>query len=568
LFRYIFRNWYFRSKQLAMKTYSLTLLLLLCLGFYSLADGQSTAKYPQWTKTSHESNSKPSYSTVFPEGKVNRIDLVILPEDWKKLKANIEKRFGSFSTSQNMGFPPMGQMPDSASRNRGMPRGPMGMPGRGGFPGPPPGGMTRLEQPGQMPDSAFQRTGMPGDSLRMLGRSGFRGRPLGGMAHFGLPNGNDTIKGRGPGGMGPGFGNEESFWIPCSFYFEGKQWYSVGIRFKGNSSLMMSWQRGLMKLPMRFKFNKYKDSIPELDKQRFYGFKELSFSNNSNDMSLVREKLSAEIFSEAGVKAPKTAFFQVYIDYGDGPVYFGVYTAIEVVEDTMLKSQFGGDSGNVYKPEGGSFAGGTFDTSLYEKKNNKKKADFSDLKALYDVLQSSKRKDNPTQWKAELENIFDVPVFMRWLAVNNTIQNWDSYGRAAHNYCLYHNPASGKLVWIPYDNNEALDSKRMEMGSLSLSEADENWPLIRYLMDVPEYNRLYKNEIQNLISRAFNPEYIKGKLNKYQQLLKPYVVGANGEKQGFSFINSEGEFNNAFIQLEKHVKDRNEEAKKYLRLTP
>ncbi len=525
-----------------MKTHSLSLLIVL-LGVFGYPAISQSNKFPQWTTFTHENDSTPSYATVFPKEKVNRIDLVISPENWKKLTANLEKSFGAFGKDSAMGFPPMGQMPDSAFQQGGRPHGPMGRPG-GGFPCPPSGGRNAFGPMAQMPDSAFLKGNMPQDSMRITGRGAFPGPP--------------------PGGMGPMGMNEENIWVPCTFYFDGKQWYSVGLRFKGNSSMMMSWQRGIKKMPLRFRFNKFKDSIPELDKQRFYGFKELSFSNNSNDLSLVRERLANEIFSESGVNAPQTAFYQVYIDYGEGPVYFGLYTAIEIVEDAMLKTQFGNNTGNVYKPEGGSFAKGTFKTSLYEKKNNKKESDFSDLEALYNILHSSLRKNNPTTWKKKLEKILDVPAFMRWLAVNNTIENWDTYGQMPHNYYLYHNPATGKLIWIPWDNNEALDSKRMEMGSLSLDDAGDNWPLIRYLMDVPEYKALYKKEMQNLISSSFKPEYIKSKLQKYHQLLAPYAVGTNGEKKGYTFLNSASDFDQAFIHLEKHLTNRNLEAEKYL----
>lgn len=58
------------------------------------------------------------------------------------------------------------------------------------------------------------------------------------------------------------------------------------------------------------------------------------------------------------------------------------------------------------------------------------------------------------------------------------MQNWDTYGRMTHNYYLYNNPESGKLEWIPWDNNEALQDGKMGGAlSLSLSEVGVNWPL-------------------------------------------------------------------------------------------
>ena len=66
----------------------------------------------------------------------------------------------------------------------------------------------------------------------------------------------------------------------------------------------------------------------------------------------MHEKLAADIFRNAGLKAPQTAYYRIYIDYGQGAKYFGLYTAVEIVEDTMLDSQFGSSTGNCYKPDG------------------------------------------------------------------------------------------------------------------------------------------------------------------------------------------------------------------------
>lgn len=66
----------------------------------------------------------------------------------------------------------------------------------------------------------------------------------------------------------------------------------------------------------------------------------------------MREKVSCDMFRDFGVPAPMTAFYEMWIDYGEGPVYFDLYTAVEVVFETTLNKQFGSNSGNCYKPDG------------------------------------------------------------------------------------------------------------------------------------------------------------------------------------------------------------------------
>ena len=158
-----------------------------------------------------------------------------------------------------------------------------------------------------------------------------------------------------PAGQAPEFGTGDDnnpVWVPATIEFEGDSWTNVGIRFKGNSSLKSTWGSGTMKLPFKLDFDEFEDDYPEIDDQRFYGFKQLSLSSGFNDSSFLREKITADIFRDAGIPAAHTAFYQVFVDYGKGPTYFGLYTMVEVVDDTVIEEQFQDDSGNLYKPEG------------------------------------------------------------------------------------------------------------------------------------------------------------------------------------------------------------------------
>ena len=112
--------------------------------------------------------------------------------------------------------------------------------------------------------------------------------------------------------------------VPCTLVFEDKTWWYVGIRFKGNSSLMSTWSSGIYKLPFRLDFDAFEEEHPEVDNQRFFGFKELSLASNWSDSTYLREKVTHDVFREAGVPAPHTAFYRLYIDYGEGPTYFGL----------------------------------------------------------------------------------------------------------------------------------------------------------------------------------------------------------------------------------------------------
>jgi len=368
--------------------------------------------------------------------------------------------------------------------------------------------------------------------------------------------------GGGPGGMGTtGF---DPVWVSCSLNFNGIEWYNVGIRFKGNSSLRSACQSGINKLSLKLDFDEFEDDYPALKNQRFYGFKQLNLNNNFDDASLMREKVGADLFRDFGLVSAQTTFCVVYIDHGSGPQYFGVYTLVEEVDDTVLESQFGNDSGNLYKPDGSaaSFAQGTYNESEMEKKNNEELADYSDVKSLYDIINSDERTSDTDQWKADLSGVLNVDGFLKWLAANTVIQNWDTYGVMTHNYYLYNNPDNNLLTWIPWDNNEALQfGKQGGALSLSLDEVSNNWPLIRYLIDDAEYKEIYEAYMLQFIEEVFIPNNMIVTYSNYYEMLKEY---AYAEESGYTFIQYDSEFDNAVEELQTHVQSRTDAVLSYL----
>ncbi len=357
----------------------------------------------------------------------------------------------------------------------------------------------------------------------------------------------------------------DPMWVNCSFKYNGKEWYHVGIRYKGNSSLQSTYQSGIKKFSFKLDFDEFEDDYPAMEDQRFYGFKQLNLKNNYLDASLIREKVGADLFRQFGLASSETAFCVVYVDNGSGPQYYGVYTLVEEVDDTVLDSQFANGSGNLYKPDGtaASFASGSYNTSQFELKTNEDSANYSDVKALYDIINSSTRTSDVETWKTNLESVFNVDVFLKYLAANNTIQNWDTYGNMTHNYYLYNNPDNNLLTWIPWDHNEAFQNgKQQGTLSFSMSEVGTSWPLIKYIIAQPEYEAIYKAYLQQFISEVFVPADMVSTYSAYYDLLKEY---AYAEVSGYSFISSDSQFDSGVATLKTHVQTRNTAVSSYLK---
>ncbi len=358
---------------------------------------------------------------------------------------------------------------------------------------------------------------------------------------------------------------EDPIFVPAEIFYNGIEWYKVGVRFKGNSSLRSSWTGGILKLSFKLNFDKYEDDYPQINDQRFYGFKELSLKNNFKDLSMLREKVAGDIFLDAGLAGAHTAFYTVFVDHGEGPVYFGLYTMCEEIDDTVIDTQFSDNCGNLYKPEeeAATFAAGSYNETEYGKKTNEEESDFSDIQDFLTALHNDTRITDPPLWRKNLESVFDTYVFLKYLAVNTVIQNWDTYGKMTHNYFLYNNPASNELTWIPWDNNEALQDVE-NGGTLPLDFSGMDffrWPVIGFLYMDPVYRSQYNNFVRETVEGVFSINRMQSLYSEYSSLIEPY---ATSEIEGYTFLNSTADFYRTVSELNLHVVERAAAVEQYL----
>ena len=132
-----------------------------------------------------------------------------------------------------------------------------------------------------------------------------------------------------------------------------------------------------------------------------------------------------------------------------------------------------------------------------------------------------------------------------------------------HNYYLYNDSDSGKLTWIPWDNNEALQYGKMG-GSLPLDFSGMNsseWPLIGYLYADEVYNAQYDAYVQEIADDAFSVSNIQSQYSTYSSLIEPY---ATTELDGYTFLNNSSEFQIAVNELNSHVVSRATAVSNYL----
>jgi hypothetical protein len=396
----------------------------------------------------------------------------------------------------------------------------------------------------------------------LFGQRGAGGGPGGfpGQPGAGGPGAGGPPAGGGPGG---GFSAPNPTWAPATVRFNGRTWENVGLRFKGNSSLRSSWSGGTDKLPFKLDFDEFEDGHPEIKNQRFYGFKQLSLANNWGDQASMREALTYELLEELGMVAARTGFYEVVLDHGDGAQNLGLYTVIEVIDDTVIRREFKDPSGNIYEAEGpsASLARGTEGAiqASFEVESNESKANWSDIRELHSVLHSPTRVSDPGTWRATLESVFDVDVFLRWLAFSALIQHWDTYGAMTHNYYLYNDPGRDRLTWISWDHNLVMGAGgggRAPAGNapagnpggggaggrgnvpFDKSGVGENWPLINFLIAQAPYKAKYDAALRDIAQGAFEPSKVVARIRALAGVLSPYASRGIGEANYMSLVDT------------------------------
>lgn len=132
-------------------------------------------------------------------------------------------------------------------------------------------------------------------------------------------------------------------YYPCDVEINGETFYRVGIRPKGNTSLSaIVSDPDTDRYSFKLEFDHY------VDGQTCWGLDKLVLNNNYADATNMKEALVYDMYQYLGADASLYNYAQISVN-GE---YWGVYLALEAVEDSFLLRNYGAESGELYKPEG------------------------------------------------------------------------------------------------------------------------------------------------------------------------------------------------------------------------
>ncbi len=129
---------------------------------------------------------------------------------------------------------------------------------------------------------------------------------------------------------------------------DGEAYKNVGIRGKGNTSLSTVSTMNSQRYSFKVEFDHYDNSIT------YHGLDKLSLNNLIQDSTMMKDYLTYTMMGEFGAAAPLCSFVYITVNGDD----WGLYLAVEGVEDSFLERNYGSDYGELYKPDSMSFGGG------------------------------------------------------------------------------------------------------------------------------------------------------------------------------------------------------------------
>ncbi|MDO4515847.1 MAG: CotH kinase family protein [Bacillota bacterium] len=148
---------------------------------------------------------------------------------------------------------------------------------------------------------------------------------------------------------------ENEDYAMCAVTIDGERVSDIGIRAKGNTSLSSVKQYGNDRYSFKLEFDHYQEG------GNFQGLDKLSLNNIIQDNTYMKDYIVYRMMDLFGVDAPLCSYAWLTVNGED----WGLYLAVESVEESFLERNYGGGQGELYKPDtmnmgGGKGAGGDF----------------------------------------------------------------------------------------------------------------------------------------------------------------------------------------------------------------
>jgi spore coat protein CotH/fibronectin type 3 domain-containing protein len=251
---------------------------------------------------------------------------------------------------------------------------------------------------------------------------------------------------------------------------------------------------GFTRLATQKSFRVKLDSKEEL----WRGERRLQLNKMPYDQSRIRNKLSFDLMQDIPhLPSLRTQFVNLWIDDGNGPEDYGLYTHAEYVGKEYLVNRERDTDDKIYKIEEFVFAlsdleylaldsdGEPLDDNRFETRLDIKSGD--DHRKMIEMINAVN--DNARSFDSILGQYFDKDNVLAWVTVNFLLHQMDA---VTHNFYLYNPVGSDKFYFMPWDYDGTFSVEQKPANSLETSE------LLRRL-----YYGFSKGRASNFLNRYY-----------------------------------------------------------------
>lgn len=324
----------------------------------------------------------------------------------------------------------------------------------------------------------------------------------------------------------------------------------VGFRLRGNTS------RESEKKSFKISFNTFHSG------RHYYGVEKLNLNGEHNDPSVIRSKIAWDLFRDFGIPSPRANHVEVHIN-GD---YYGLYINVEHIDEEFVESRFDNKDGNLYKclwpadldykgsnPENYKHTSG--DRRVYDLRTNILEDDYSDITRFISGLNQIQ----DTAFECEMVNDFNVYDYLRVIAVDIFLGNWDGPIYNKNNFYLYQNSQYERMEYIPYDldNIFGIDWFGRDWKTRNIYDwmkHGEPRPIYTRMMNNETLREIYNQYTAELMNERYTGEAFLNEILRIKEMITPYVENDPYYPLDYGFTPED--FHNSYYQsLGAHVKE-------------
>lgn len=294
----------------------------------------------------------------------------------------------------------------------------------------------------------------------------------------------------------------------------------VGFRLRGNTS------RNSNKKSFKVSFNTFRPG------RKFYGLEKTNLNGEHNDPSIIRSKIALDLMRDFGIPASRANHVLVYINGS----YYGLYIQVEHVDEEYVESRFNNKNGNLYKclwpadldykgvsPDNYKYMQG--DRRVYDLKTNTAIDDYSDIANFINVLNNIPS----ASIECEIEKSFNVYDYLKVIALDVFLGNWDGPIYNKNNFYLYYNTDSKRMEYIPYDldNTLGIDWIGRDWGTRDIYDWNQHEgerPIYTKLIGSDELKKIYSQYMSDLLSEEMTGSNFNSRILAIKDMILPYVT--------------------------------------------